>query len=126
MKAVGGSANYRRSNWNHNHPNTEALNQEGPISPNIIRSQSWQKGFSQKEVSSGINTKTHENVSSTQPINAFVPPIIKKPPKKNTSLSLISKCYTYSTDHIHRMQIFYCAAMNRYPGLFAKSSNEII
>ena len=35
------------------------------------------------------------------------------------------KSYTYSTQYIHRMQIFYCSAMNRAPGLFASSTSKI-
>ncbi len=32
------------------------------------------------------------------------------------------KSFSYCNEHLHRMQIFYCSAMNRLPGLFAKSN----
>lgn len=34
---------------------------------------------------------------------------------------MIPRSYSYSSEHLHRMQMFYCSAMNRLPGLFAKS-----
>ena len=41
--------------------------------------------------------------------------------KTKSTMNQIFKSYTYSTEYIHRMQIFYCSAMNRAPGLFANS-----
>jgi hypothetical protein len=53
--------------------------------------------------------------------NPNIPPL-----QKGGSGRLLGKAYHYSTDHLHRMQIFYCSATNRNPGLFARSILHII
>ena len=37
-------------------------------------------------------------------------------------LKASAKSYSYGSEHLHRMQIFYCSSINRLPGLFAKSN----
>ncbi len=72
-----------------------------------------------------IQTQANEikmlNFGNAKLNKPIVPPPPPPPPQK-----YYMKSYTYSAQPINRFQIFFSSAMNRFPGIFAKSKKYVI